>query len=310
MSLRRVVVLLVLLVFVLPVSSTVAAQSYEEIPYVPNGDSYRVLEVYLPEIGAGPFPTILEFHPRGGVPGGSDYMRSHLLEQGYALVGVEYDDFDWRQGVEDSFCALAWLHTEGAEHNLDATRGVAFGFSLGGLMVSYLGTVDDPAMFLEGCPNTIDDPMPLRGVIDSGAGGVLFEVPDRVLSNFSGYSTMEVAVMRANIEDIPSNEWAESLSGDERAFAMRTVSFWIDGNEPPVLLIHGEIDGTIPAEESVHFAEVLEAVGSPVELLLLPDYGHMNLLGHPSNRLAVAVNEAVDAFLDEVFTLDDAQESS
>jgi acetyl esterase/lipase len=309
MNPTRLVVLFILLVWLLRVPSRGVAQTPEEIPYVPDGEAYQVLEIYLPEAGDGPFPVILEFHGAGSSPGGPAYMRSHLLEQGYALVGVDYNENDLVQGVNDSFCALAWLHTSGADYNLDATRTVGFGFSLGASMVSYLGTVDDPDMVLADCPHTTDDQLPLRGVIDF-AGAVLLspEWPDWILSDFTGFSVDEVAAMRESIWQIPANEWADTLTGDEREFASRTCSFWIDGSEPPLLIIQGASDVSVPPIVSIRFAEELVTAGSPVELLLLPAIGHTNMVGLPGSPVE-ELTATVDAFLERGFTVDEAEES-
>lgn len=309
---QRLVSLILLFILLMLSTSVGYSQSgptYSDIPYVPDGTPIQVVDIYLPETGVGPFPTILEFHCANCAPGGSRHMRRHLLEQGYALVAVDFNESpsNWA-GVKDSFCALAWLHTEGIEYNLDATRTVAFGFSRGGGIVSYLGTVDEPDMVLADCPYMMDDQAPLRGVITIGVGVVLIDVPDNVLSNFTGFSLEEVAAMRESIGQIPANEWADTLTGDELVFASRTVSFWLDGSDPPFLLIHGERDPYIPPSQSMLSAEALEAVGSPVELLVLPDYGHENRVGYANLTSEVELTEAVDAFLEEVFETDDMVE--
>ena len=42
----------------------------------------------------------------------------------------------------------------------------------------------------------------------------------------------------------------------------------------PVLLLHGEADATVPAEESRHAATRLKAAGFPVETRFYPRLGH------------------------------------
>lgn len=300
-----------ILSFVLVMLSTspVHSQSpaYTAIPYVPDGAPTQVLDIYLPETGDSPFPTVFEI-PDGhghGTPGGQKHMLSHLLEQGYAFVAVHYDYSDYSQGVKDSFCALAWLHTKGAEYNLDTTRTVAVGFSGAGLIVSLLGTVDEPAMFLADCPYTIDDQPPLRGVIDLSGGGIWEGTPDDWLSYFTGVSIEEVAALRESITQIPASEWADTLTGDEKEFASRTVTYWLDGSEPPFLLAHSENNCVIHESESIRFAEALEAVGSPVELLLVSDISHIHPVGLTFPPGAEKITETVDAFLKDVFQTDD-----
>ena len=119
------------LVLVILSTSAVHSQSpaFTNIRYVPDGTPSQALDIYLPETGDGPFPVILEFHGEGDGPALPLNMREHVLEQGYALVGVDYTDHDYLQGAKDSFCALAWLHAYGSEYDLDTNRAVALGWS-------------------------------------------------------------------------------------------------------------------------------------------------------------------------------------
>jgi dipeptidyl aminopeptidase/acylaminoacyl peptidase len=65
----------------------------------------------------------------------------------------------------------------------------------------------------------------------------------------------------------------------------------------PLLLIHAEQDTGCPIGQSEEMAAALQATGSPVQLLRVPEEGHlMNLLGRPGRRLARAA--AVDHWLD------------
>jgi dienelactone hydrolase len=43
---------------------------------------------------------------------------------------------------------------------------------------------------------------------------------------------------------------------------------------PPVLILHGEADPTVPVEEAYHLQQVLEKRGAPYEMQIYPDTGH------------------------------------
>jgi acetyl esterase/lipase len=79
--------------------------------------------------------------------------------------------------------------------------------------------------------------------------------------------------------------------------ASQPVSY-VDGPEPPTLLVHGSRDLTVLARNSERLAAMLEAVGSPVELLriegdhVLPLLGLSSRFGH-----LTPTAEALDAFL-------------
>lgn len=65
----------------------------------------------------------------------------------------------------------------------------------------------------------------------------------------------------------------------------------------PLLLIHAEADRICPIAQSEEMAAAVRLNGSPVELLRIPEEGHlMNLVGRPSRRLTRA--RAVDRWFD------------
>jgi dipeptidyl aminopeptidase/acylaminoacyl peptidase len=56
---------------------------------------------------------------------------------------------------------------------------------------------------------------------------------------------------------------------------------WIDGDEPPFLLIHGEIDSTIPPEYSELFAQALNDVGVEADVKIVVGAAHSAILRDP-----------------------------
>jgi dipeptidyl aminopeptidase/acylaminoacyl peptidase len=70
----------------------------------------------------------------------------------------------------------------------------------------------------------------------------------------------------------------------------------VQGVTTPLLLIHSELDGNCPINQSEQMYMALTVLGREVEFLRLPGEGHLiNLVGRPSSRLARS--GAVDRFL-------------
>jgi acetyl esterase/lipase len=76
---------------------------------------------------------------------------------------------------------------------------------------------------------------------------------------------------------------------------------WLDGEEPPFLLIHGDEDRIIPLQRSEQLAAELQAAGVTVELLILPEAGHLFPVYGAGRAEAW---QAVDEFLAEQIGLD------
>jgi acetyl esterase/lipase len=72
---------------------------------------------------------------------------------------------------------------------------------------------------------------------------------------------------------------------------------FVDGKDPPVLLVHGIADvNSLPAQSS-RFAERLRAAGVPAELLSIPDVGH-GFIGATNVVTRDALRQALTATFD------------
>ena len=260
-----------------------------DLPYAEESPR-QILDVYLPTTGDGPYPTIL------GIHGGGFYARSksiyqklgpYFAEQGYAFAAINYrftSTDSYPAQVEDSFCALAWLHANAEEYGFDPNRVVVTGGSAGGYLASMLGTVDDPDIYLKDCPNEYPSGEAVQAAV------IFFGLYDfTTLDDYPPGS--QFGSLRhfwgADYEDIPA-ERLEEMSPIKQ----------IDGSEPPFIILHGTADKDVPSVMSERFAETLEQAGVYVELVLLPDVGHafdLKPLTGPEMTLALA---AIHEFLD------------
>ncbi len=228
-----------------------------------NGEA--ALDIYRPTQTNGPVPVILAFH--GGNDNKSRFfnMGYQLAELGYALVSVGYHDtldYAYPLAVTDAFCAMAWVHANAATYQFDTDRVFALGHSSGGTLAAMLGVVDDPDIFMENCPQAYPQEDGLRGVVTytgifdySGAASY----GEALAEYFVGY----LGSPQADAPEI----WAEA-----------SAITWLDGSEPPFLLIHGAGDASILPAQSEDFAAALETLGIEVQLLLIPGADHMMII--------------------------------
>jgi acetyl esterase/lipase len=267
---------------------TAVKPDWLNVPYVPEGSSLQRLDVYLPANGDGPFPTILAIHG-GGFRALSKTLYSrlagHLNELGYAVVSTDYrltPGYSYPAQVEDVFCALAWIHANHATHGFDNERIIVMGDSSGGYLAAMLGTVNTPSLYLENCPYSLPASDWIQGVV------IFYGFYD--FMSIDGYRREEVVgylqpFWGAEYSEIPPETLAE----------MSPMS-WVDGSEPPFLLIHGTSDTSIPSWMSEKFAAELDDTGVDVELLLV-DAEHAFILKPLSNPENVQSLAAIEAFL-------------
>ena len=248
-----------------PTPTAMPFELSRNVPYITDGHPEQNLDIYLPASGDGPFPILLLIHGGGGDKRDLDHWARHFAEHGYAAVSINYRDinqFDYPLPVQDAFCALAWIHAKADEYGFDPRRIVALGHSAGGTLTALLGTVDDPNLFTQACPHQLPEAdwiqgaIPFTGIFDY-ARALQFS-PER----------------RSRLEDYLGGD----LDQAAETWAEASATTWVDGSEPPFLLIHGLDDSTIEPEQSIYLAETLERAGVDVELLLLPDTDHVTII--------------------------------
>jgi acetyl esterase/lipase len=192
---------------------------------------------------------------------------------GFAVASANYRDtmnVPYPAAVEDAYCALAWLHANAELYRLDAQHIYPLGHSSGGTLAAMLGVVDEPGLFQQACPH----PPPATGVQGVITFTGLFDYPSAAAASKN---------LRTYLDNYLGAEW--SAASD--LWAQASPITWVDGSEPPFLLIHGAADRNIPPGQSEVFAAALQAAGAPVELLLIPNSDHYKILRHADSLLAV-----------------------
>lgn len=259
--------------------------------YVPGGRKEQKLDLYMPETGEGPFPTILAFHG-GAFQKGPEYPNKttylpkfgrYFSNLGYAFISAGYrlaPDYTYPAQVEDVFCALAWIHANHETYGLDPDNVIIMGDSAGGYLAAMLSTVETPELYLEDCPNKLPDSDWIQGTVVFYG---FFDITD--VSDLSGKGS--------RLEPYLGMPWNEVPL--ERLEEMSPMS-WVDGSEAPFLLIQGTRDSILPISISTNFAEVLEDAGVQVEVLLVEaEHGYMGEpITSPANEISL---KAIEAFL-------------
>lgn len=136
----------ILLLIGLTLQAQETYKTVKDISYIPAGetDGYRKerckLDVYYPVEKKG-FPTIVWFHG-GGLEGGGKHVPEMFMNQGFAVVAVNYRLTPKAQNpayTEDAAAAVAWAYKHIEEYGGSPRRVFVTGHSAGGYLTLMVG---------------------------------------------------------------------------------------------------------------------------------------------------------------------------
>jgi acetyl esterase/lipase len=212
---------------------------------------------------------VLLLHGGGEDKHNMEGLADQFVELGFTAAAANFRSMgggEYPGTVEDAFCALAWMVDAAPEYGLDTGEYYVVGYSLGGTLAALLGVVDQPDLYLTDCPYNLPSDFRLEGVVVFTG---IFEYTSAAQANQAMQDYIE-GYLGAAIDESP-DVWVQA-----------SAISWIEGSEPPFLLIHGEADENIDPGQTRLFAARLEAAGVPVEMIILPGIEHYGLIADVS----------------------------
>ncbi|MBZ0296672.1 MAG: alpha/beta hydrolase [Anaerolineae bacterium] len=255
------------------------------ISYAQHEDG--TLDVFLPsQTNEGLIPTVLLVHGTGVT---KEYFQGtstieDLTTNGYAAVSINYRQPGlWNPDLwmADAVCALGWMYAHQDEYHFNMDTLAALGHSRGALIVSMLGAKDDLNSYLNGCEYSLPENFSLAGVIPYG--GAFMTTATLSDPQLVGVFTQALGVTSDEAQRLIDYLIAESpfewlqdpdIPEQVKTFLSYWPTPWIDGTEPPYLLLHGQVDEVASVQESQVFAEFLRERGIRAEFFIVPDAYH------------------------------------
>ncbi|HEX2854067.1 MAG TPA: alpha/beta hydrolase [Opitutaceae bacterium] len=238
------------------------AEIRRDIEYGSEGGERLLLDVNVPE-GTGPFPIAILVHGGGWTGGdksggakpndGADITPwfAPLTAAKFTWFSINYrlaPQHRWPAQFEDVKTAIRWVKAHGAEFKGDPARIAIFGHSSGGHLVTLAATEKNPDVRVQAvvgfaAVTDLEADLERRG----GVSGVLKSFFGRV----------------------------EEMNPESRA-TLRELSpiNHVHAGIPPVLLVHGDADKSVPLAQSLAFQSRLKGAGVPCDLIVLPGAPH------------------------------------
>ena len=281
------------------------------------------LDLYRPS-GSGAHPFVVYVHGGGWLNGHTRQsgafsswpnVLASLAARGYVVASVEYrlsGEARFPAAEQDIKAAIRWLRTNAATHGIDKGRGAIWGASAGGHLAALTATSCGVAA-LEPVAPAAPIAEPPRLAPASAPAGPLES--DCVQAAVTWYGIFDFSTLAAQ-RDPNSTAFQDRVDSADARFlgcrlsvcapaliAAASPITYIDRGDPPMLLIHGVMDKTVPGKQSQQMYEKLRAAGVPVQMLLIPDVDHSFIGKAPADTQTAsrAALTRVFEFIDATF---------
>lgn len=225
------------------------------------------LDVYRARHATGPAPVVVFFYGGSWQGGRREYYRfvgEALSARGVVVVIPDYrkaPEFVFPAFMHDAASATAWALEHATELGGDPARVHVMGHSAGGHIAALLGT--DKRYLARRNVRTRQ----LASVIGLAGPYDFLPITDPSL---------------------------KQVFGDEKDWPQSQPVNFVDGDEPPFLLMHGGSDNRVWPINSEHLAARLRARNQLVSLRIVPHTGHIGLVnGFYSPRLSPVLEETL-----------------
>ena len=233
-----------------------APLEFRNITYSTTNGVPSLLDVYQQPDTSSAAPVLVYFHGGAWTDGDRPKAASsfrEFLSLGFSVVSVDYRLAGVARApaaVQDARCAMAWVKANAIKYHFDTNRIVAYGTSAGGqlaLMTAMLPPHSDIDL-----PPCTDVP-PIAAVLDY-------------------YGPADVTNLAAKSSRIRA--WlGDSIPFAEMGKRMSPKSY-VRAGLPPVFIVHGDADPTVPYAQSVALEAALRRNGVAVDLYTVPQGVH------------------------------------
>jgi acetyl esterase/lipase len=241
-----------------------------DIAYVADGHERQKLDLYFPkDRTSAPLPVVIWVHG-GGWQNGNRYPcpALFLTEAGYAVASLGYrlsDEAIFPAQIHDCKAAIRFLRSHAEEYGIDPQQFGVWGSSAGGHLVALLGTSGN-APELEGTPGATSTSSEVQAVCDYFGPTNLLKMASQSGAN----SRID--------HDAPGSPESKLLGGPlqqqvELAGKANPMAY-IDGGDPPFLIVHGDEDPLVPNQQSRMLFDALRAAKVSAELVIVPGGQH------------------------------------
>ena len=243
------------------------------------------MDLYLPPTNGAPTPVIINIHGGGWNHGAKEEQSGFTpyFKAGFAVANIEYrltSQATAPAAIEDTRCALIYLIKNAKALHLDPNKIIIMGGSAGGHLALMGGLLQNNHIFDNNCSGV--ENINVAAIIDKYG---IADVNDWAYGPY--------------IKSKSATNWLGSKKEDQNFIKSVSPISWVKKTSPPVFIVHGDADPTVPYQESVALHAALVAAGVKTEFITIPGGLHGKFDKDQNAMLNTAIFkfiESLDAF--------------
>ena len=255
------------------------SQQWKDVNYAGDDLPFHTCDIYLPKVQKVSYPVVIHIYGSAWFgnngKGAADLgtIVKALLDAGYAVVCPNHrasTDARWPAQLHDIKAVVRFVRGEAAKYGFDPSFVATSGFSSGAHLASIAATTSGT---LRATVGTID--IDLEGTV-----GNYTHESSAVSAACDWSGPIDLTAMDCGDHitmgaDSPEDVILGSkLSQEPDKYLSLSADTYIDKNDPPVIIFHGEKDNVVPCCQGRHFYAALQTAGIKTEATFVPDGGH------------------------------------
>ena len=285
--------------FQMPQVKLETSQEWKDVNYAGDGQAYHTCDIYLPKQVKESYPVVIHIYGSAwfsnNSKGSADLgtIVKALLEAGYAVVCPNHRssmDAQWPAQIHDIRAVIRFVRGEAKKYKFNPSFIATSGFSSGGHLASTAATTSGLKKTKVGSYD-ID--------LEGAVGNYLQESSQvNAACDWSGpvdLTAMDCGEHMSMGENSPEDILLKSkLSEEPDKYHSLSATHYVDANDPPIIIFHGEKDNVVPCCQGKKFYELLKAAGVKTEATFVPEGGHgMGMYSEENlNKMVNFLNEA------------------
>lgn len=241
----------------------------KDLAYVANGHERQKLDLYLPKNSNNNRPLVLWIHGGGWKQGSKDKCRAiPLVERGFVVASINYrlsSHAVFPAQIQDCQAAIRWLRTNAETYGIDKGRFGVWGSSAGGHLAALVGTAGD-----EDFSDQTNTPPKISSRVQAVCDW--FGPTDLLLMN------KQAGTLGTLDHDAANSPESLLLGGPLQQMAAKAKAAnpitYATSDDPPFLILHGDLDPLVSVQQSVMLKDALLAVEGDAKLTIVNGAGH------------------------------------